>query len=159
MSDQVMLPRAVVEQVAQALDIAQSLQEQCRSRHHEKTLAAYHSMCDALAQQQAEPQWCACEPTRCEGMGRCRWQAMKYVPPAQQQAEPKQKPEPFVIKHYSGDERPILKGNGFDGLGIGDDREEAELFVTWVNARITAQKVEPVSSVKDSLTSQVKEQS
>jgi hypothetical protein len=34
--------------------------------------------------QQAEPQWCACEPTRCEGMGQCRWQAMKYVPPAQQ---------------------------------------------------------------------------
>ena len=37
--------------------------------------------------QQAEPQWCSCDPTRCEGVGRCRWQAMRYVPLAQQ-AEP-----------------------------------------------------------------------
>jgi len=39
---------------------------------------------ERLRAQQAEPQWCFCDPTRCEGMGRCRWQAMKYVPPAQQ---------------------------------------------------------------------------
>ena len=44
--------------------------------------------------------------------------------------------EPFVVKHYSGDERPSIKGNGFDGLEIGEDREEAEAFISWVNARL-----------------------
>jgi hypothetical protein len=43
--------------------------------------------------------------------------------------------EDFVVKHYSTDQRPILKGNGFDGLEIGDTREEAEEFVRWVNLR------------------------
>lgn len=38
--------------------------------------------------------------------------------------------EPFVVKHYSADERPTLKGNGFDGLEIGETREEAEEFIT-----------------------------
>lgn len=42
-------------------------------------------------------------------------------------------PEPFAVKHYSGDERSTLKGNGFDGLEIGADREEAQAFVDWVN--------------------------
>lgn len=42
-------------------------------------------------------------------------------------------PEPFVVKRYTGDERPTLKGNGFDGLEIGTDREEAQAFVDWVN--------------------------
>ncbi len=48
--------------------------------------------------------------------------------------------EPFIIKHYDSDERPTLKGNGFDGLEIGteEDREWAEEFVAWVNARIGA---------------------
>lgn len=45
--------------------------------------------------------------------------------------------EPFVVHHYAGLDRPSIKGNGFDGLEIGDDREEAEVFVNWVNARIT----------------------
>lgn len=27
-----------------------------------------------------KPNWCQCEPTRCEGVGRCRWQAMDYRP-------------------------------------------------------------------------------
>ena len=49
--------------------------------------------------------------------------------------------EPFVIKHYSADERPTIKGNGFDGLEIGTDREDADEFIKWVNARIcTPQK-------------------
>ena len=43
--------------------------------------------------------------------------------------------EPFVVKHYSDDERPTIKGNGFDGLEIGETREEAEVFVSWVNAQ------------------------
>jgi hypothetical protein len=42
----------------------------------------------------------------------------------------------FVVKHYTGDERPILKGNGFDGLELGADREEAEAFVAWVNDKL-----------------------
>ena len=50
-------------------------------------LAQLEAGVERLRAQQAEPQWCDCEPTRCEGVGRCRWQAMKYVPPAQQ-AEP-----------------------------------------------------------------------
>jgi hypothetical protein len=24
--------------------------------------------------------WCSCDPTRCQGVGRCRWQAMNYSP-------------------------------------------------------------------------------
>jgi hypothetical protein len=44
--------------------------------------------------------------------------------------------ETFVVKHYSFDERPSLKGNGFDGLQIGEDREEAEAFVNFVNERM-----------------------
>lgn len=43
-------------------------------------------------------------------------------------------PEPFLVKHYTGDERPMLKGNGFDGLEIGETREEAQAFADWVNA-------------------------
>lgn len=44
--------------------------------------------------------------------------------------------EPFSVKFYSGDERPTLKGNGFDGLEIGETREEAESFVKWLNDRL-----------------------
>jgi hypothetical protein len=47
-------------------------------------------------------------------------------------------PKPFVVKHYSADERPTIKGNGFDGLEVGQDREEAEAFITFVNSAITA---------------------
>lgn len=44
--------------------------------------------------------------------------------------------EPFVVKHYAADERPTIKGNGFDGLEIGVDREDAEDFVKWLNERL-----------------------
>jgi hypothetical protein len=44
--------------------------------------------------------------------------------------------EPFVVKHYAADERPTIKGNGFDGLEIGGDREDAEDFVKWLNKRL-----------------------
>lgn len=44
--------------------------------------------------------------------------------------------EPFSVKHYTGEERPAIKGNGFDGLEIGTDRAEAEEFVAAVNALI-----------------------
>jgi len=44
--------------------------------------------------------------------------------------------EHFVVKHYTAEEGPVIKGNGFDGLRIGEDREEAEDFVKWVNARL-----------------------
>ena len=39
----------------------------------------------------------------------------------------------FIIKQYSKDERPILKGNGFDGLEIGEDRLEAQEFIDFIN--------------------------
>ena len=44
--------------------------------------------------------------------------------------------EQFVVKHYTAEERPTIKGNGFDGLEVGGDREEAEEFVAWVNERL-----------------------
>lgn len=44
--------------------------------------------------------------------------------------------EPFVVRHYAGDERPSIKGNGFDGLEIGETRQDAQEFVDWVNTRI-----------------------
>lgn len=44
--------------------------------------------------------------------------------------------EPFVVKHYEGNNYPSIKGNGFDGLQVGDDREEAQNFVDWINARL-----------------------
>jgi hypothetical protein len=55
----------------------------------------------------------------------------KYAP------QPKPEQEFFVVKHYSADERPTIKGNGFDGLEVGTDREDAEEFIKWVNARIS----------------------
>ena len=42
-------------------------------------------------------------------------------------------PEPFVVRHYASDDYPSIKGNGFDGLRVGEDREEAEEFIDWVN--------------------------
>ena len=48
--------------------------------------------------------------------------------------------EPFVVKHYIADERPTVNGNGFDGLEICDDREEAERFVAFVNAAVAAER-------------------
>ena len=44
--------------------------------------------------------------------------------------------ERFVVKHYTEDERPTIKGNGFDGLEVGTDRDEAEQFIDWVNKRL-----------------------
>jgi hypothetical protein len=47
-----------------------------------------------------------------------------------------QEAHPFVVRHYTNDERPSIKGNGFDGLEIGEDRQEAEEFIAWINKRI-----------------------
>ena len=64
--------------------------------------------------------------------------------------------EQFIVKHYSEDERPTLKGHGFDGLVIGDDRQEAQDFVDYLNtilrqqqAEIEALKYEKSSGVYD----------
>jgi hypothetical protein len=54
--------------------------------------------------------------------------------------EPIKQPELFVVRHYGDDEKPCIKGNGFDGLTIGEDREEAEQFVAWVNARLAVEQ-------------------
>lgn len=56
--------------------------------------------------------------------------------------------EPFIVKHYSGDERPILKGNGFDGLEIGTDRAEAEEFVNWINKALARHPQELVEILR-----------
>lgn len=41
--------------------------------------------------------------------------------------------ERFTIKQYNTNERPIIKGFGFDGLSLGDEREEAEEFISFIN--------------------------
>jgi len=46
--------------------------------------------------------------------------------------------EPFAVKHYVSDARPTIKGNGFDGLEIGEDREQAERFIRFVNKAMHA---------------------
>lgn len=48
--------------------------------------------------------------------------------------------EPFVVKLYAGTDRPSIKGNGFDGLQIGEGREDAQEFVDWINARLLAKE-------------------
>jgi hypothetical protein len=50
---------------------------------------------------------------------------------------------PFIVKHYSSDDRPSIKGNGFDGLEIGEDRQEAEEFINWINARLFPGTIRP----------------
>ncbi len=52
--------------------------------------------------------------------------------------------EPFVVKHYAADERPTIKGNGFDGLEVGTDREDAEDFVKWLNERLPVKATAPL---------------
>lgn len=49
--------------------------------------------------------------------------------------------EQFIVKHYSEDERPILKGHGFDGLTIGNDRQEAQEFLDYLNTMLRQQQV------------------
>jgi hypothetical protein len=53
--------------------------------------------------------------------------------------------EPFIVKHYIGDEAPCIKGNGFDGLQVGTDREEAQEFIDFVN-RVCAERDELASA-------------
>lgn len=48
--------------------------------------------------------------------------------------------EPFEVKHYSEDAHPTIKGNGFDGLVVGNYREEAEVFIKFVNNIISSAK-------------------
>ncbi len=48
--------------------------------------------------------------------------------------------EEFIVKHYLSDERPSIKGNGFDGLEIGEERDDAEEFISYVNKLIRACK-------------------
>lgn len=40
----------------------------------------------------------------------------------------------FVVRHYTEDDGPTFKGNGFDGIRVGDDREEAQQFADYINA-------------------------
>ena len=47
---------------------------------------------------------------------------------------------PFYVKQYNPGDRPTVKGNGFDGIEVGETREEAEEFIIFVNhlvARVT----------------------
>jgi hypothetical protein len=49
--------------------------------------------------------------------------------------------EKFVVKYYNEEAHPSIKGNGFDGLVVGDYREEAERFIAFVNKLITEQEI------------------
>jgi len=42
----------------------------------------------------------------------------------------------FIVKHYEGDSNPIAKGNGLDGTILGNDREDAEKFLSSINKMI-----------------------
>jgi len=44
--------------------------------------------------------------------------------------------EKFEVKHYTDYLHPCIKGNGFDGLTIGDYRDQAEEFVLFMNKLI-----------------------
>lgn len=61
--------------------------------------------------------------------------------------------EPFIIKQYDASERPIIKGNGFDGLEIGEDRDEAERFVAYINTehKLMAQAIRNTLAWMDSV--------
>lgn len=63
-------------------------------------------------------------------------------------------PELFVVRHYSADERPTIKGNGFDGLEVGESREDAEEFVAWLNdkfAEVRRMALEEAAKVCDAI--------
>lgn len=63
--------------------------------------------------------------------------------------------EQFIVKHYSEDERPTIKGHGFDGLVIGDDRQEAQDFVDYLNTMLRQQQAEN-DELKNDVTGLVK---
>jgi hypothetical protein len=44
--------------------------------------------------------------------------------------------EQFIVKHYTDDNHTTIKGNGFDGTKLGEDREDAEEFLTPINKMI-----------------------
>jgi hypothetical protein len=46
-------------------------------------------------------------------------------------------PEPFDVRRFSTDARPFIRGNGFDGLELGENLEEANKFISWINARLS----------------------
>jgi hypothetical protein len=77
-----------------------------------------------------------------------KWRVVNNTLTASEQPEQ----EFFVIKHYSADERPTIKGNGFDGLEVGTDREDAEKFIKWVNARISTPPQPKPEQESDDLT-------
>lgn len=109
----------------------------------------------------AEAQRCTCP----SGDGSLRWPCPVHPPEAQPPSAPVGVDEPslmarldaihrqvfgkpypapvgvvgFVVRHYTEDEGPTIKGNGFDGLRIGEDRDEAEEFIHWVNAALAQQ--------------------
>jgi hypothetical protein len=58
--------------------------------------------------------------------------------------------EQFVVKHYVDNDFPCIKGNGFDGLQIGENREEAETFIRWINERLSAPSAPIINQLESS---------
>lgn len=88
-----------------------------------------------------------------DGMARVHYtDLIRLLVAAQQPAPDGEAAHPFVVKHYIGDDRPSIKGNGFDGLQVGSEREEAEEFIAWINARLRpapdARLVEALDKIK-----------
>lgn len=48
--------------------------------------------------------------------------------------------EKFIVKHYAGQAHPIVKGNGFDGIVLGESKEEAQDFVDFINKQLSAKQ-------------------
>ena len=78
----------------------------------------------------------------------CNWQHWSLVVPGQPwwsvkaaaNASPAPAPfhpEPFDVRRFSTDARPFIRGNGFDGLELGENLEEANKFISWINARLS----------------------
>lgn len=93
-------------------------------------LVRYLQVCIELAEQKGNPD-------RNDGLAYVRPDLLRQTIALIPADEPGARPiEPFVVKHYASDERPSIKGNGFDGLEIGEERQDAEDFVKWLNERL-----------------------
>lgn len=105
-------------------------------RYVELTLKCCASMTEAIGWRKARDMTVEARESELKAQLTASWNTRAAAP----QAPSGQQAEPFVVKHYSGSERPMLKGNGFDGLEIGEDRDEAEQFVRWINAALAGQQ-------------------
>lgn len=63
--------------------------------------------------------------------------------------------EPFAVKQYSENERPVVKGNGFDGLVLGANKDEAQKFIDFINSVIAKKQPEVLNTTERRYVGQV----